>query len=86
MTTGHQQRLASMQLFVTVIQCYGMKLRDLQQGIVGHHLGSHGMVPLLTWLPSPCHTFIGSQEPHLFLNSTEVEQMTSTLEPIPFGI
>ena len=36
--------------------------------------------------PPPCHSFIGSQEPHLFSNSTEVEQMTSMLEPIPFGI
>ena len=75
-----------MQLSITVIQCYRIELWDLQQGIIGHHLGSHGMAPLFTWISSPCHSFIGSQEPHLFLDSTETELMTSMMEPIPFGI
>ena len=33
-----------------------------------------------------CHSFVRSQEPHLSLDGTEIEQTTSTLEPIPFGI
>ena len=36
--------------------------------------------------PPTLSRFIRSQEPHLLPNSTEVEQTTSTLEPIPFRI
>ena len=85
-TARCQRRLASMQLLITVFQCYRTELRDLRQGIVGHHSSSNRMAPLLTRITPPCHSVVRPQKPHLFLDSAEIESMTSTMELIPFRI
>ncbi len=66
-------------LHVKISECHRTELRDLQQGIAGHHASPLGMATLSYGRRKGCGDLDGSPEPPVFPTTTEAELTTSAL-------